>query len=278
MRAVFTTIGLATLAWATPAAAVRFDVAVVGTLVQLPGAPTTPLPFGTGSGFVASWTIDMSADPFGTALVTPGAGVGAGRRYDGVVSNGTIGIQIGDSGAFLAQLPSSTGSLFVYDNVQAGPALTAARLDQITYNDSASYGAAGVQTVYSHFDTLPADLFLSSIAFGRTATIPVTAQNPHPAAPTLITSVSEADPFLLWQPTTPPTPYVVSLVFRQGSATTPQAANALPTYRFSVSNPLVFLTEVSEVPEPGSWAMLIAGFGLIGAAARRQRSRMAAAT
>lgn len=32
---------------------------------------------------------------------------------------------------------------------------------------------------------------------------------------------------------------------------------------------------VSEVPEPASWAMLIAGFGLVGAAARRRRVRFA---
>lgn len=27
-----------------------------------------------------------------------------------------------------------------------------------------------------------------------------------------------------------------------------------------------------DVPEPGTWAMLIAGFGLVGAAARRRRN------
>jgi hypothetical protein len=30
------------------------------------------------------------------------------------------------------------------------------------------------------------------------------------------------------------------------------------------------------VPEPASWAMLIAGFGLVGAAARRRRTVVAA--
>lgn len=31
------------------------------------------------------------------------------------------------------------------------------------------------------------------------------------------------------------------------------------------------LTSFAEVPEPATWAMMIAGFGLVGAAARRQR-------
>jgi PEP-CTERM motif len=36
-------------------------------------------------------------------------------------------------------------------------------------------------------------------------------------------------------------------------------------------------SDVSAVPEPASWAMLIAGFGLVGAASRRRRQVLAAA-
>ncbi|MCM0032872.1 PEPxxWA-CTERM sorting domain-containing protein [Sandarakinorhabdus limnophila] len=39
---------------------------------------------------------------------------------------------------------------------------------------------------------------------------------------------------------------------------------------------LVFTNSGSVVPEPASWAMLIAGFGLVGAAARRRRAATAA--
>jgi PEP-CTERM motif len=61
---------------------------------------------------------------------------------------------------------------------------------------------------------------------------------------------------------------------------------ATPTFtpgRFELRNPFfrqAITIDVSQaagaVPEPASWAMLIAGFGLIGAAARRQRLRIAA--
>lgn len=51
------------------------------------------------------------------------------------------------------------------------------------------------------------------------------------------------------------------------------AAN--PTLRFSFVNvPYYYALDnvsVSAVPEPANWAMLIAGFGLVGAAARRRR-------
>ena len=39
---------------------------------------------------------------------------------------------------------------------------------------------------------------------------------------------------------------------------------------------LVFTNSGSVVPEPASWAMLIAGFGLVGAVARRRRAATAA--
>jgi hypothetical protein len=34
---------------------------------------------------------------------------------------------------------------------------------------------------------------------------------------------------------------------------------------------------VAEVPEPGTWAMMIAGFGLVGAAARQRKAARASA-
>ena len=38
-----------------------------------------------------------------------------------------------------------------------------------------------------------------------------------------------------------------------------------------------FITAALGVPEPQSWAMLIAGFGLTGAAMRRRRAKVVAA-
>ncbi len=49
------------------------------------------------------------------------------------------------------------------------------------------------------------------------------------------------------------------------------------TYIFSTDTPERQGLFVSFVPEPGTWAMLIAGFGLLGVAARRRREQVAVA-
>ncbi len=50
------------------------------------------------------------------------------------------------------------------------------------------------------------------------------------------------------------------------------AGNVL-TYNISASNPSDTIRVLTAVPEPASWAMLIAGFGLIGAVSRRRRAQ-----
>jgi hypothetical protein len=63
-------------------------------------------------------------------------------------------------------------------------------------------------------------------------------------------------------------------------AFTPGQSGTLQLYFGSPSadniGPVLDNVLVSQVPEPASWAMLIAGFGLVGAAARRRRTVVAA--
>lgn len=40
---------------------------------------------------------------------------------------------------------------------------------------------------------------------------------------------------------------------------------------FVIYNTIIFGSVTSGVPEPATWALLIVGFGLVGAAARRSR-------
>ncbi len=61
---------------------------------------------------------------------------------------------------------------------------------------------------------------------------------------------------------------------------TPTTAGSLTMTFLSTSadniGPVLDNVLVSQVPEPASWAMLIAGFGLVGVAARRRRTSVAA--
>ena len=51
----------------------------------------------------------------------------------------------------------------------------------------------------------------------------------------------------------------------------PGSVYAMVNDTFHRNNGGAFTANVSAVPEPASWAMLIAGFGLTGAALRRRR-------
>jgi hypothetical protein len=60
---------------------------------------------------------------------------------------------------------------------------------------------------------------------------------------------------------------------REGDASSPGQANALPRARFAgtrLNFQVIRLDNTPAVPEPASWALMIAGFGLTGAALRRR--------
>lgn len=58
----------------------------------------------------------------------------------------------------------------------------------------------------------------------------------------------------------------------------PDGATTIFSYglRDNASNSPFFLSQTANVPEPATWAMLIAGFGLVGFAARRRRTVVSA--
>jgi hypothetical protein len=67
----------------------------------------------------------------------------------------------------------------------------------------------------------------------------------------------------------------VQLVIGDGSGGTLNGTGKMRISALSFDRAPAFTSLPSLVPEPGSWAMLIAGFGLTGAAMRRRRMRIA---
>lgn len=256
------------IALAAPAAALqRFNVFMTGELVPLGTPSVIGLPFGFGTTVTASWDIDVTA---GTRVALPPlGGQGTAARFSGTVSNGFIALATDTEILLLGQNSLSEGNIFALDNAAANPMNPALRFDQVTINDGASYDGTGPLPTYTFLPiagSFGEDIHVSSVSFGRLEVL-------NGADPTLIDTTETIDPFSLWQfGFVGPQP-LFGLTFRQGSATTPEGAALLPNSRFSIRTASVFLTELPTdiIPEPGSWAMLIAGFGLVGAAARRQR-------
>lgn len=249
---------------ASPASATRFELVASGTLLQSSVNQTlSGLPFGTGSFISGRWVVDIAK---GTPVdqVPPGSPVtGQARLIGGAVSGGFVQLESSGGTIILQQGSDSLGEIYALNDVAGPGGGSTQRLDQLQITDGARATPGGIVTGYTNSigGFLPSGVFLGAVSFGR-----VTSGTAD-ALPTLLTSLDNLDPFALWQTG----PYTFGLNFRQGSATTQTEYLALPRASFSVTNLNVSLSPLAAVPEPSSWAMLIAGFGLVGAVMRRRR-------
>ena len=119
---------------------------------------------------------------------------------------------------------------------------------------------------------MPGDIYLNSMAFGRTRSGDINAP------PTLVTDVKQRPDFpsfLFAQGGTNP---FMSLQFRRGNPGAFTQIAGLPVHSLSVGNLSIQVHEITGVPEPARWAMLIVGFGLTGFSVRRRHLRAARLT
>lgn len=250
-----------------PASAARYLITLQGTAFAFAGPPgTTPIvevaALG-GTTVLAAFEVDSSQATFTQGQ--PAGGFGTTALWSGSVRQGAIAI----GNVSLLRNANDLGNIFLVDNGGAGPSNPNGRLDQATISSTARFLNNALLRSYDVFG-LPADVYLSSLAFGRTRTGDVNN------LPTLVTDVTQRPDFPSFLSNPGGTNPFMSLQFRRGNPTSPAQASALPIHSLSVSNMQFQVQAISAVPEPKGWAMLIAGFGLVGAVARRRRAALAA--
>lgn len=244
---------------ASPASAGLWLVQGIGTIVQTP----TPqgetrlegVPF-DGLQFDFALTVD---DTVPGADLSPPLGIGSFRTYRGAVTSLTIGL----GGWQITRTSAAIGALNVADDVPNGPNTTG--IDQLTYSESLQF-PGGILTPALQTDApLAPNQFFGTFSFGRVVSLPV------PQSPDMI--VGSAIPALdsVWQAGAQGMLFTFDV--REGDAFSPGQANALPRARFAgtrLNFQVIRLDNTPAVPEPASWALMIAGFGLTGAALRRR--------
>ncbi len=257
---------LATLLLAAPAIAQRSLLIVQGQLMPVPN--TTPLPVllpYSGAGVFAQFEVDQGAGSF---LTSPAPmGLGSAGLWGGMITSAAVFLTPPGNTLSLIANSNDPGALFVIDN-SGSPTNTNIRLDQVTYAAGARVVSGALVQSFDIFGMLPPDYFLASLAFGRSQSVML------PTLPGLITDTSKPDFPALLQGTTGN--LTMSLQFRAGTATTPEALFALPRQTLTVTGVNVQVVPLPAVPEPASWALLIAGFGLTGAVLRRRRAAIPA--
>ncbi len=226
--------------------------------MALAGQPFLPdVPLGLQT---VNFGFEVDDSVAGTPIPGP-FGIGEGALFQGAIENFTM--YVGPY-AIVAR-PDSPRNILAYDNAPGGVPPTERRVDQFTYNAGVDF-SQGFAPHLLLDPTVGPDLSVTNLLFGRSE------MGTDIAPPTML--VGTAFPFLpdVWRPGVP-----MAFLFdvRQGTASNGAELRALPVVRFnaSVLTLGVFaLPDAGVVPEPASWAMLIAGFGLVGGRLRRQRA------
>lgn len=253
----------AALALAAPAAAVTSWVVLASGTTNAgagpPGNTLTGVPF-ANLPVLAAFVVTSAGNP---VTLPPIGGTGSATRYDQSVLD--LVIQVGPW--TIGRTAASTRSVFVIDNA-SNPMNPALRTDQFSMSDGFSFVGS---SFFPHLTTdapLADGVFLSSFKFARSHTL-------SGMEPDFIIGSGFPDLLGIYAPAGPDT-RGFTFNFRQGNPTSPAEHAALPQVTFGVIGLEFAAFELgSAIPEPGTWALLVAGFAMAGVAARRRRSAIA---
>lgn len=258
----------ATVVASAPVSAARYLITVQGQAFAFPSAVPGAVPIAEvaalgGQAVFALFEVNTASATF--AQGGPASGQGTTGFWSGSVQGGAIFV----GGVSLISNANDVGGIFLVDN-GGNPSNANARQDQATISSGGRIVAGALVKSYDAFGFTDPDIYLQSLAFGRTRAGDVNN------LPTLVTDVTQRPDFPSFLFAPGGTPPFMSLQFRLGNPTSPTQIGSLPVHSISVSLLNFQVEELGGVPEPQSWAMLITGFGLVGATLRRRRVRAAA--
>jgi len=252
---------------AAPATAAQQLIVFSGTADVSPsGTPISALQQFVGASVVGAFLVDTAAA--GQQLTGPVGGQGEGALLTGAVLGGQVDLFGTNGPVSLLRTGNDFGNIFTINNGGVGGNPNN-RLDQMGYSTGARL-LSQLLKPYEIAGNLPPDLFIGSLFFGRTL------QGPLNDPPAMITDVTTRDfAGVLTGPLG--TPLFLNIVFRQGDPLINGTLTGLPLQGVGVGNLQLNIINIGgAVPEPSGWAMLIIGFGLVGATLRRRRGLAAA--
>ena len=169
-------------------------------------------------------------------LTGPVGGQGESALLSGAVLGGQIDLFGTNGPVSLLRTGDDFGNIFTINNGGVGGNPNN-RLDQMGYTTGARLVSGSLLKPYEIAGNLPPDLFTGPLG----------------------------------------TPLFLKIVFRQGNPLINGTLAGLPLQAVGVGNLQLNIINIGgAVPEPSSWAMLIIGFGLVGATLRRRRGMAAA--
>lgn len=249
-RMIFACAIAAAVALPAGAATTRFRVTGV---LDAPTGAALGLPLAAGDGFTATFTLADGPGPFPTA---PLGGVGQASAYTQTLRRLDIALNTATGLRTVSLKPGKFGNSFVYDN--GFSVRTGGIIDYVGFIVPVEGSSTGITNLFTTDLALAPGVFLANFSFGRVGAANLVGSTALPDLATFYTA--------------PGATFFSLFSFRSGTAFTAAQFNALPLSEVTVSG-----QQVTLLPEPGTWALLIGGFAATGIAARRRRAATPAA-
>ena len=241
------------LASAAPAIAETITRLRVTGVLDAPTGAALNLPLAAGNPFSATLVLGDSGNPQATA---PLGGAGQASAYGQTLRSLDIRLTTAAGVKTVSLKPGRFGNGFVFND--GFSVRTGGLIDYVGVIVPVEGSSSGIVGSLATDLTLAPGVFLANFSFAR-------------VGPTSLVNSTALPDFANFFGV-PGATYFSLFSFRSGTAFSAAQFNALPLAEVTVGS-----QQVTVLPEPATWMLLIGGFGAVGAAARRHRAATPAA-